>query len=142
MNVELHQIDSGNIDQVKVVFSCVLPVSYPSSFYRDMEKGKLYGRLAVIKRRAVGCVAWTYESGVVHVLALGVLATHRLQGVATQLLEACLMDSKHAYLYVQANNPAVQFYSKRGFNVVKTVEDYYKRVSCTTALKMECIISE
>ena len=136
----LETVNSGNIDRVKVVLASVLPVSYPPSFYRDMVQGKVSSCVATIKDRTVGCVAWTCEEGLVNVLALGVLATHRERGVATLLLERCLEGATGAYLYVQTDNcDAVQFYSKRGFRVSQTVEGYYKRVNCTAAHKMELI---
>ena len=135
----LDPVHSGNIDNVKVVLASVLPVSYPPSFYKDMVKGKISALVARIKDRTVGCVAWHNErEGLVHVLALGVLATHRQRGVASILLERCLEGSSGAYLYLQTDNTeALQFYSKRGFKVCQTVEGYYKRVACTTAFKME-----
>ena len=136
---DLEPVNSGNIDNVKVVLASVLPVSYPPSFYKDMVKGRISALVARGKERTVGCVAWQNDrEGLVHMLALGVLATHRQRGVATMLLERCLEGSSGAYLYVQIDNTeAVQFYSNKGFKVCQTVEGYYKRVSCTTAYKME-----
>ena len=140
VNAALEPVNSGNIDRVKVVLASVLPVSYPPSFYRDMVQGKVSALVAILKDRTVGCVAWTCEGGLVNVLALGVLATHRERGVATQLLERCLEGAIGGYLYVQTDNTeAVEFYKKRGFSVTQTVEGYYKRVACTQAYKMEML---
>ena len=137
-NVSLEGVDCGNIDSVRLVLASVLPVTYPPSFYKDLVQGKVAGLVASIQGRAVGCVAWRQEEGLLHVLALGVLATHREKGVATVLLERCLKGAAGAFLYVQTDNTeAVQFYSKRGFKVTQTVEGYYKRVTCTKAFKME-----
>lgn len=138
VSVTLDTVNSSNIDRVKVVLASVLPVSYPPSFYRDMVQGKVSACVATLKDRTVGCVAWTCEAGVVNILALGVLATHRERGVATLLLERCLEGATGAYLHVQTgNNEAVQFYTKREFTVTQTVDGYYKRVACTQAYKME-----
>ena len=133
-------VTNENIDGVKLVLASVLPVSYPPSFYRDLVQGGITGRVAYYKERIVGCVAWVHEAGVVHVMALGVLATHRERGVATQLLEKCLEVGTGAYLYVQTDNTeAIQFYKRRGFIVTQTVQQYYRRVTCTTAYKMELV---
>ena len=99
VNAALEPVNNGKIDRVKVVLDRVLLVNYPPSFYRDMVQGKVSAFVALVKDRTVGCVAWISEAGLVNVLALCVLATEkRERGVATQLLERCLLGATGAYL--------------------------------------------
>ena len=95
--------------------------------------------MATIGDKIVGCVVIREESLVkVHILALGVLVLHREKGTASRLMEECLQGIEEAYLHVQTDNQtAIQFYKQRGFVVTETVPDYYKRVTCTEAVKME-----
>ena len=63
------------------------------------------------------------------------------------MLETCLAQlrtsqghHKKVTLHVQTDNEtAVAFYQQRGFAVTETIANYYKRVECTNAFKMEYI---
>ena len=109
----------------------------------------------------MGCIIWeTLEDGSLHLLALGkvlivgqvlsihiltpsgVLVLHRENGIASMLLERCVRASPKTTLFVQTNNTAaVQFYSKRQFKICSTVENYYRRLDCNAAYKMEYVSS-
>ena len=95
--------------------------------------------MATIRDKIVGCVVIQVESQVkVHILALGVLVLYREKGIASRLMEECLQGIEEAYLHVQTDNEtAMQFYKQRGFVITETVPGYYKRVTCTEAVKME-----
>ena len=95
--------------------------------------------MATFRDKIVGCVVFQLESqDKVHILALGVLVLYREKGIASRLMEECLRGIEEAYLHVQTDNlTAIQFYKQRGFVITETVPDYYKRVSCTEAVKME-----
>ena len=74
----------------------------------------------------------------------GVLVLYRERGIASEMLETCLAQlrssqgHKKVFLHVQTDNEtAVAFYQQRGFAVTETIANYYKRVECTNAFKME-----
>ena len=143
-----------SIDKVQIVLNSVLPVVYPPAFYKQLginswllrkyfdyniaALGKYFGFVAATKDKIVGAiVADRDNSGKIHILALGVLVLYRERGVASQLLRECLSNNSEAYLHVQSDNEtAIQFYKQRGFVITETVPDYYRRVSCTEAVKM------
>ena len=143
-----------SIDKVQIVLNSVLPVVYPPAFYKQLginswllrkyfddhiaALGKYFGFVAATKDKIVGAiVADRDNSGKIHILALGVLVLYRERGVASQLLRECLSNNSEAYLHVQSDNEtAIQFYKQRGFVIIETVPDYYRRVSCTEAVKM------
>ena len=119
---------------------------------------KLSGYLAKKAEKTVGCIIWeTLEDNSLHLLALGknllwansksihmttsgVLVLHRENGIASMLLEKCVRTSPKTILFVQTSNTAaVQFYSNRKFKICSTLENYYRRLDCNTAYKMEYV---
>jgi len=68
-------------------------------------------------------------------MTLGVLGPYRKLGIGSALLNFVLKLCKErptigaVYLHVQTSNEeAIQFYKKFGFEIVETIENYYKRI--------------
>jgi len=142
MNFTVDEACVDNLDKIKIILNSVLPVSYPPTFYKNIKSGKYSGYVGIVQKRAIGCIILEEEICTIQILALGVLVAYRDQGVATKLLDECLMRKKDVTLHVQTNNDvAVNFYKKRGFIVEECVENYYKRTQCTNAYKMSYKVS-
>ena len=137
MNLDVSPIEKKNLDRVKFIMNSVLPVTYPDSFYKNLSNGKYSGLVAETRGKSVGCIIWERDQGQTNILALGVLVLYREKGVASILLSKCLDDCEEAFLHVQSDNDdAIQFYKHRGFRVEQTLPNYYRRVTCTEAIKM------
>ena len=138
MNIRVSPIEKENIDRVKFIINSVLPVTYPDSIYKNLSDGKLSGLVAEMGGKSVGCIIWKKDhQGKTNILALGVLVLYREKGVASILLSKCLDGCKDAYLHVQTDNiDAIQFYKHRGFRIEQTINNYYKRITCTDAFEM------
>ena len=137
MNLDVSPIEKKNLDRVKFIMNSVLPVTYPDSFYKNLSIGKYSGLVAEMRGKSVGCIIWERDQRKTNILALGVLVLYREKGVASILLSKCLDDCKEAFLHVQSDNDdAIQFYKHRGFRVEQTLPNYYRRVTCTEAIKM------
>ena len=138
MNTRVSPIEKENIDRVKFIMNSVLPVTYPDSIYKNLSDGKLSGLVAEMGGKSVGCIIWKKDhQGKTNILALGVLVLYREKGVASILLSKCLDGCKDAYLHVQTDNiDAIQFYKHRGFRIEQTINNYYKRITCTDAFEM------
>ena len=137
MNLNVSPIEKANLDRVKFILNSVLPVAYPVSFYKNLSNGTYSGLVAEMRGKSVGCIIWERDQTQTNILALGVLVLYRGKGVASILLSKCLDDCREAFLHVQTDNSdAIQFYKHRGFTIEQTVDNYYRRVTCTEAYKM------
>ena len=137
MNLNVSSIEKANLDRVKFILNSVLPVAYPDSFYKNLSNGNYSGLVAEMRGKSVGCIIWEKDQTQTNILALGVLVLYRGKGVASILLSKCLDDCKEAFLHVQTDNSdAIQFYEQRGFIIEQTIQNYYRRVTCTDAYKM------
>jgi len=137
--IELIKVTKDNMNQLQVVIVSTLPVRYPSSFYKSILKGSNVAYLAVLDGKTVGCVVWREEEGGSHLLSLGVYVLHRRRGVGTALINLFikLCNAKDAYLYVSEDNiQAILFYQAFAFITRERVEEYYRGLVNTTAIKM------
>ena len=88
MSLKLSVVNKENIDHVRMILNSVLPVSYPSSFYKQIGKTsrlssvfnifipsvteRYTGYVAIKSDKVVGCIIWeTLEDRSRHLLALG-----------------------------------------------------------------------
>ncbi|KAL7638171.1 UNVERIFIED_CONTAM: hypothetical protein RMT77_011796 [Armadillidium vulgare] len=137
--IELGDVTSHNIKQLKLLNQVVFPVSYNDKFYKDvLEAGEL-AKLAYYNDMVVGgvCCRIDISEGQrrLYIMTLGCLAPYRRLGIGTKMLQHVLNfvekdGNFHAiFLHVQVNNDsALEFYKKFGFEVVETKEHYYKRI--------------
>ena len=135
----LVRVEQHNVSRLHVLLAGVLPVGYPDSFYKSIVKGKVCAVLAQEGERVTGGMAWNTEGDLVHLLALGVVGQCRRRGVASRLIEHLMQQEKlPVFLYVQIDNSdAIEFYQAKGFQSVATEENYYRRVTCTAAHRMQ-----
>ena len=87
-----------------------------------------------------------------YILTLGCLPTRRKHGVGTKLINHIIekiteWDQSNqissVFLHVQTNNEeAIKFYEKFGFNVVTEVENYYPRLTPSSAYILEKQLNE
>jgi len=149
------QLDFGdvtekNLGQLKILNSSVFPVKYNDKFYSDLliagkeELTKLVYYCDVLVG-AVCCRIDTKPAGNengasssgqrLYIMTLGVLAPYRRLGLGAKLLEYALSicakrpEVEEIYLHVQVNNEqAINFYKKFGFEIINTIQNYYKRI--------------
>lgn len=142
--VELGDITKHNIKLLRRLNQAIFPVSYNEKFYKDvLEAGEL-ARLAFYNDVVVGAVCCKIENVEnekrLYIMTLGCLFTYRRLGIGTTMLKHVLdyanrkgIDS--IYLHVQTSNDgAIEFYKKFDFEIVGTMEDYYKRIEPASAL--------
>jgi len=70
-----------------------------------------------------------------YIMTLGVLAPYRKLGIGQKLLDFALKICKDRpqidsiYLHVQTSNQAaIDFYKRNGFQILETIENYYKKI--------------
>merc|ERR1712106_13507 len=136
-SIELGSLTVHNLEQVKLLNSVLFPLIYTPKFYNELLKVGEYAKMAYYEKIFVGAVCCRVEQDKelgkrLYILSLGVLAPYRRRGVATALYNHVLehaqkeKDIKEIYLHVQTTNEdAVEFYKKYGFDVTRTVKDYY-----------------
>lgn len=137
--IELGEITSHNIKQLKKINQIVFPVSYNDKFYKDvLDVGEL-AKLAYFNDIVVGAVCCRIDLSEnkrrIYIMTLGCLATYRQLGIGSAMLkhvlDICERDGniESVYLHVQVNNEiAIEFYKKFGFEIVERKEQYYKRI--------------
>jgi ribosomal-protein-alanine N-acetyltransferase len=70
--------------------------------------------------------------GAGHIITIDVLAEARRQSVGSALLQAAEqhlrgIGSRHVFLETAVNNaPAIAFYKRHGYELIKTIPRYYK----------------
>eukprot|EP01116_Phalansterium_solitarium_P023901 TRINITY_DN858_c0_g2_i1.p1 TRINITY_DN858_c0_g2~~TRINITY_DN858_c0_g2_i1.p1 ORF type:complete len:189 (-),score=73.37 TRINITY_DN858_c0_g2_i1:1160-1726(-) len=99
--------------------------------------------------KPVGTSSAAVQSGSrrrLYIMTLGVLGAYRGLGIGARLLECVLSYCKSAaaaglddvYLHVQTNNDdALAFYKRFGFEVVSTIEAYYKNIEPTNCFVLQ-----
>jgi len=137
-----------NLKQLKILNSVIFPVKYNDKFYTDLLiPGKEdLTKLVYYCDILVGAVCCRVEAkpaaageqpskNRLYIMTLGVLAPYRKLGLGTKLLDYVLLycskrsDIEDVYLHVQVNNDqAISFYKRFGFEIIDTIENYYKRI--------------
>jgi len=142
--VELGEITSHNIKQLKRLNQYIFPISYNDKFYKDViEVGEL-AKYAFFNDVVVGSVCCRVDvlDGVrrLYIMTLGCLAPYRRRGVGSKLvqhvLDICKKDPEYqsVFLHVQVNNEsAIRFYRNFGFEIVDTKKHYYKKIEPSDA---------
>jgi len=145
--VDLGEITSHNIKQLKRLNQHIFPITYNDKFYKDvLEVGNL-AKFAFFNDVVVGAVCCRVHNsdGVqrLYIMTLGCLEPYRNLGVGRKLLEHVLDictkgKYKSVFLHVQVNNEtAISFYQRFGFVIKETKEQYYKKIEPTDAYVLE-----
>uniref|UniRef100_A0A0N5AVR5 N-terminal methionine N(alpha)-acetyltransferase NatE n=1 Tax=Syphacia muris TaxID=451379 RepID=A0A0N5AVR5_9BILA len=142
--IALGDVTHHNIQQLKRLNQAVFPVSYNDKFYKEVVTTGELAKLAYFNDIVVGgvCCRIDVQNNVrrLYIMTLGTLAPYRRLGIGTMLLEhvisLCRKDPQieNIYLHVQVNNTsALDFYKRFGFDIVDTVEEYYRRIQPNSA---------
>jgi len=136
-------VERDNLSKLQIVLASVLPIPYPEAFYKSIirEGTRRHGLLAQKDGKWMGAIVWEVELDgcSIHILALAVLLGYRRRGVASLLLQQVLCQNELSItVEVQTeNSEALAFYHSFGFNLVETIENYYRRVSNTGAHRLK-----
>ncbi|ESN92633.1 hypothetical protein HELRODRAFT_108045 [Helobdella robusta] len=146
--IELGDVTSHNIKQLRRINEVVFPVVYNDKFYKDiLEVGEL-AKLAFYNDIVVGAVCCREDKmdgqKRLYIMTLGCLAPYRRLGIGSIMLEhilnICQTDGLYdnVYLHVQiSNSSAISFYEKFGFKIVETKENYYKKIEPADAYVLQ-----
>jgi len=147
------EITHKNMGQLKVLNAVIFPVKYNDKFYSGLLHSVEFSKLVYHTDILVGAVCcrmeaaesdkkeippqqlYTPTSHRLYIMTLGVLAPYRRYGIGGKLLNFVLELAKtrssieEIYLHVQTNNEeAINFYKRFGFEIVKTIPNYYQRI--------------
>ncbi|RIB17934.1 acyl-CoA N-acyltransferase [Gigaspora rosea] len=150
--IALGDVTQNNLGQLKRLNMVLFPVSYSEKFYKDVLEAGEFAKLAYFNDICVGAVCCRKEpipstspkQAKLYIMTLGVLAPYRNLGLGTSLLKHILHHATSGvpatpkfteiYLHVQiSNEEALKFYKKYDFEIVGTVEGYYKKISPSDA---------
>lgn len=146
LNIVFGDVTEKNVQQMRILNQAIFPVQYQEKFYESVIKAPPgFVRMAYYNDILVAAVACRKEqqpekdggASRLYIMTLGVLAPYREHGIGNQLLDhvfqltktpAC-SDVREIYLHVHtANDVAVDFYKKHGFEVTETLKNYYKNI--------------
>ena len=140
--IDFGGITDDNVEQLRIINSTSLPISYPDGFYKAVVKAKneSLNKYAYHNGFVIGSICCRIQDeSKIYIMALGVLPSYRGRNVGTKLVhsiidysnseEARSMGVKEIMLHVQIHNEdAIKFYLRLGFEKVEMVENYYKRI--------------
>jgi ribosomal-protein-alanine N-acetyltransferase len=143
VNYTVRQFKTSDLDGVIRINRECLPENYSTLFFMN-----LYKRfpetfiVAEANREIVGYIMCRIETGIPsfkllgiskkgHVISVAVLPGHHRKGVGFKLIQEATKamanyKAKECYLEVRESNlPAIQLYKKLGFEVARTIRNYY-----------------
>jgi len=151
--VKFGEVTNKNFEQLRILNYVNLPVVYSENFYEHLISMRRYSKLAYIKDVLVGAISCKEEirddgTHTCYIMTITVLKPYRRYGIGSQLLEKAIeecmavRDVKIMTLNVQINNEqAIEFYKKAGFEIVKTLENYYTELDEPNAYVLEKAIN-
>jgi ribosomal-protein-alanine N-acetyltransferase len=143
MNYSVRRFKPSDLDGVIRINRECLPENYSTLFFMN-----LYKRfpetfiVAETNREIVGYIMCRIETGIPtfkvlgiakkgHVISIAVLPEHHRKGIGNQLIQEATRamanyKAKECYLEVRESNlPAIQLYKKLGFEVARSIRNYY-----------------
>ncbi|KAF9427415.1 hypothetical protein BGZ94_004957 [Podila epigama] len=155
--VQLGDITPNNVGQLKRLNLVLFPVVYAPSFYKEVLEVGEFAKIIYFNDVCVGGVCCKKESVAgattqnLYIATLGVLAPYRRLGLGAKLLDHILETASDAtttpkvnkvYLHVQfGNDEALEFYKKRGFEIVEECQNYYPQFEVSNAYKLEKVLA-
>ncbi|KAG1677341.1 hypothetical protein FOA52_010720 [Chlamydomonas sp. UWO 241] len=133
-------LSDKNLAALKLLCNVIFPVKYQDDIYKQCMTFEDLTQLAYNDSTLVGAIGARLENTPgggprMYIAILGVLAPYRGSRIGSRLLQHCLDavaeydEVEEAYLHVHsANEEAVEFYRRFGFEVRETVENYYRRL--------------
>jgi len=143
MAFTLRRFNPSDLERVTHINRMCLPENYTTFFFMDLYK-RFPETFIVAEENGevVGYVMCRTETGIPsfkllgitrkgHVISIAVLPEHQREGIAYELMREAMRSmvnykAKECYLEVRGSNvPAVNLYKKMGFEVTRTIRDYY-----------------
>mmetsp|Transcript_9974 Transcript_9974/g.18726 ORF Transcript_9974/g.18726 Transcript_9974/m.18726 type:complete len:169 (-) Transcript_9974:235-741(-) len=153
IEIDFGGITNDNLEQLRIINSTSLPVSYPDGFYKDVvaAKDESLNKFAYHNGFVIGAICCRIQkdgdassnssgSSKIYIMTLGVLPSYRGRNVGTRLVQSVIdyaitsedckkMGIGEIILHVQINNhDAIKFYERLDFERGEVVENYYKRI--------------
>ncbi|UCC58439.1 MAG: ribosomal protein S18-alanine N-acetyltransferase [Candidatus Bathyarchaeum sp.] len=142
-NYRLRRFKPSDLDWVIRINRECLPENYTTLFFMN-----LYKRfpetfiIAETNVEIVGYIMCRIETGIPsfkmlgitrkgHVISIAVLPKHQRKGIAQALMQETMQamasyKAKECYLEVRTSNlPAIELYKKLGFEITRTIRNYY-----------------
>lgn len=143
INYNVRRFEPSDLDGVIRINRECLPENYSTLFFMNLFKRFPETFIvAEINREIVGYIMCRIETGIPsfkvlgiakkgHVISIAVLPEHHRKGIGNQLIKKATRamvnyKAKECYLEVRESNlPAIQLYKKLGFEVVRSIRNYY-----------------
>ncbi|KAA8490831.1 N-alpha-acetyltransferase 50 [Porphyridium purpureum] len=157
--LEWRAVTRQNVHELRAFNAGVFPVRFAESLYQRVLDGcaarPASAQLVSHARRVVGALCCCAEekgerAPRLYVAVLGVAAAYRGRGIGGMLLSRAVelaeqLGAESMYLHVQQDNDeAMDFYTKRGFHVAKTIPNYYARLEPSAAYELQrsaCLVT-
>ncbi|KAF1963025.1 acyl-CoA N-acyltransferase, partial [Byssothecium circinans] len=158
-NCELVPLAEDLMPAFKRLNALTLPVPYPAAFYTESMQEPHHGITLIAiwrttplrsettstienPRRVVGAIRCrVLESDMLYISTIGLLAPYRSHGIASHLLYNVIAKAakKHNVTRVtahvwEANEEGLEWYAKRGFEVIGRKDNYYSKLKPSGAL--------
>ena len=144
------KITHKTIQNLKIQFRLLFPISYPSSFFSDISSGKYKSIIAMDKstKELVGFYIMQIdkEEKKGTILSIGVVKEYQNKKIGSALLqksieEITIVGMKEINLIVQDSNfIAKKLYKKFGFYEYRKIENYYTTLEEKEGVEMILII--
>ena len=142
-NYKLRLFKPSDLEAVIRINRECLPENYTTLFFMNLHKR--FPETFIVAEtngKITGYIMCRIETGIPsfkllgitrkgHVISIAVLPEHQRRGIAHALMEETLKamksyKAKECYLEVRTSNvPAVRLYRKLGFEIARTIRDYY-----------------
>jgi len=143
LNYKFRRFKPSDLEGVMRINRECLPENYTTFFFMNLYKR--YPEtfiVAEVNKEIVGYIMCRIETGIPsfkllgitkkgHVISIAVLPNHQQKGIGYALMREATQamvnyNAKECYLEVRESNlPAVQLYKKLGFEIARTIKNYY-----------------
>jgi ribosomal-protein-alanine N-acetyltransferase len=143
LNYKFRRFKPSDLEGVMRINRECLPENYTTFFFMNLYKR--YPEtfiVAEVNKEVVGYIMCRIETGIPsfkllgitrkgHVISIAVLHNHQQKGIGYALMREATQamvnyNAKECYLEVRESNlPAVQLYKKLGFEISRTIKNYY-----------------
>ncbi|ETW80833.1 hypothetical protein HETIRDRAFT_452321 [Heterobasidion irregulare TC 32-1] len=153
--INFASLTPNNLGTVRKLNSVLFPIKYSEKFYQDilLPEAEDFCKLVYYNDVPVGTICCRFETKdeatELYLMTMGVLAPYRSLGIGSKSLELVLQAAAahtkpqitRIYLHVQVSNDAAkQFYERHGFTEASVVEEYYKKITPSSAWLLEKFI--
>jgi ribosomal-protein-alanine N-acetyltransferase len=142
-NFRLRQFKLSDMDEVIRINRICLPENYTTLFFMNLFRR--FPKTFIIAENngeTVGYIMCRIETGIPsfkilgitkkgHIISIAVLPEHQKKGLGFSLVQRAMQammgyNAKECYLEVRTSNQsAVELYKKLGFEVIRTIKNYY-----------------